>query len=440
MTDNLHFSSGKPGKPLHVVIIGAGFGGLYAAKELSRKNARVTIVDRQNYHLFQPLLYQVATGGLSPGDIASPIRAVFSRRKNVKVFQETLVDLDPDKNVVTLKNAELLYDELIIAIGVQPDYFGNHQWTHHAPALKTVEDALEIRRRIFSTFEKAEHETDPEKQQALMTFVLVGAGSTGVELAGALGELAHRTLVNDFRNIDPQAIKIHLIDAQSRILPGFHPSLSAHAQKVLTNLGVTIRTNTQVSDIFDNLVKVSSDGGPTEEIPAETTIWTAGIEASQATNQVATKLNAPIDKLGRIKVSPQLQIPGHSNIYIIGDMAQASDDNYPVLPGVAQVAMQQGRYAAKHILTKSRNKRIAPFRYKDKGTLAVIGRNQALASIGKLKLKGRFAWLIWVFVHISYLIEYDNRLLVMIQWAFDYVFKKRGARLITDITTNSKKP
>lgn len=414
----------------HVVIIGGGFGGLYAAKVLGRAPVTVTVVDKRNFHLFQPLLYQVATGGLSPGDIASPLRAVLNRNKNTWVLTAEVMDVDPAQRRVILRDGELTYDTLIVATGVSHYYFGHDEWADTAPGLKTVEDALDIRRRIFWAFEAAERESDPERRRAWMTFVLVGGGPTGVELAGALGELAHSTLKHDFRNINPADVKILLLEGTDRILPAYPPELSARAEADLIRLGVTVRTNTLVTDIRNNAVTMCR-GDAVEHVSARTVLWAAGVNASPMGQRLAQRTGAPLDRAGRVIVEPDLTLPGHPDIFVIGDLASFSHQDGKPLPGVAPVAMQQGRYVATLITARLNGDTLPPFRYHDKGSLAVIGRNAAVADFGFLRLGGFIAWLIWIFVHIAYLIEFDNKVLVLFQWAWNYFTRKRGARLIT---------
>jgi len=414
----------------HVVIIGGGFGGLYAAKVLGRGPVKVTVVDKRNFHLFQPLLYQVATGGLSPGDIASPLRAVLNRYKNIWVLTAEVIDIDPGQPKVILRDGELTYDTLIIATGVSHHYFGHDEWAPIAPGLKTVEDALDVRRRIFLAFEAAEREPDPEQRRAWMTFVLVGGGPTGVELAGALGELAHSTLKNDFRNINPREVEILLLEGADRLLPPYPAELSAKAEAGLTRLGVTMRTSTLVTDIQNNTVTMRR-GDTVEQIEARTILWAAGVKASPMGQVLAQRAGAQLDRAGRVVVEPDLTIPGHPDMFVIGDLSSFSHQDGKPLPGVAPVAMQQGRYVANLIQARLKGKSLPPFRYRDKGSLAVIGRNAAVADFGSLRFGGFLAWLIWIFVHIGYLIEFDNKVLVMFQWAWNYFTRKRGARLIT---------
>ncbi|MBD1838256.1 NAD(P)/FAD-dependent oxidoreductase [Coleofasciculus sp. FACHB-64] len=416
--------------PHHVVIVGGGFGGLYAAKALSGAPVHVTLVDKRNFHLFQPLLYQVATGTLSPADISSPLRAVLSESKNTKVLMGEVKDIDPQQRKVILAGEELIYDTLIVATGVSHFYFGNDQWATVAPGLKTVEDALEMRRRIFMAFEAAEKETDPEKRRAWLTFAIIGGGPTGVELAGAIAELAYSTLKRDFRNINTAEAKILLLEGMDRILPPYAPDLSAKAEASLQRLGVTVQTKTLVTNIAENII-TTKHGDKIEEIPARTTLWAAGIKASPMGKVLAERTGAAIDRVGRVIVESDLSIAGHPNIFVVGDLASFSHQNEKPLPGVAPVAMQEGEYVANLIKQRIAGYSMAPFQYLDRGSMAVIGRNAAVVDLGYVKFSGLFAWLTWVFVHIYFLIEFDNKLIVMLQWGWNYWTRKRGARLIT---------
>ncbi len=420
----------KNGSVHQVVIVGGGFGGLYAAKTLSQDSVQITLVDKRNFHLFQPLLYQVATGTLSPADISSPLRSVLNHSKNTKVLMGEVVDIDPEQQKVILQNGELNYDSLIIATGVSHHYFGNDQWGTIAPGLKTVEDALEMRRRIFLAFEAAEKESDPEKRRAWLTFVIVGGGPTGVELAGAIAELAYNTLKKDFRNINTTETRILLLEGLDRILPPYAPQLSAKAEASLKRLGVTVQTKTMVTDIADRVVTMRQ-GEKIEKISACTILWAAGVKASPMGEVLAKRTGAQLDRVGRAIVEPDLSVPGYSNIFVIGDLANFSHQNGKPLPGVAPVAMQEGQYVAKLIQQRLQGKNSLPFRYTDLGNLAVIGRNAAVVDLGFIKFSGILAWLTWVFVHIYYLIEFDNKLVVLLQWGWNYWTRKRGARLIT---------
>jgi NADH dehydrogenase len=413
-----------------VVLVGAGFGGLYAAQALRRAPVDLTVIDRRNFHLFQPLLYQVATGGLSPGEIASPVRHVLSRQRNARVWLAEVRDIDVQRRRVCLDDGEAPYDTLILATGAHHHYFGHDDWEALAPGLKTIEDAIEIRRRILLAFERAERESDPAERRAWLSFVIVGAGPTGVELAGALGEIANDTLRHDFRAINPADAAILLLEGADRVLPSFPPDLSAKAERALRNLGVHTRTQSTVTDLDSAGVTVRT-GDTVERIPAKTVLWAAGVQASELGKIVAERTGAPLDRTGRLVVEPDLTLPGHPEILIIGDLANFSHQTGQPLPGVAPVAMAQGRYVARAIQARLRGQTPPPFHYFDKGTLATIGRNQAVAEFGRLHVSGPIAWFVWLFVHLMYLVEFDNRLIVLIEWIYDYVTRNRGARLIT---------
>lgn len=420
-----------PPAPHRVVIVGGGFGGLYAAQQLGKTNAEVTLIDRRNYHLFQPLLYQVATGRLSPADIASPLRSVLRRQKNTKVLLGYVVDIDPEQQQVHLKDGNVVpYDSLIVATGVSHSYFGNDHWEKIAPGMKSVEDALEVRRRIFFAFEAAEKETDPEKRAALLTFVIVGGGPTGVELAGALSELAHRTLVSDFRNIDTRETRVILVEGMDRVLPPFPPDLSAAAETSLNELGVEVQTKTLVTKIEGDQVVVKR-GDQEETLHARTVLWAAGVRASKMGELLAKKTGAQLDRAGRVMVSPDLSVPDYPNVFVVGDLAHLVNAEGKPLPGIAPVAMQEGQFVAKLIQARLKEQPLPSFKYKDNGNLAVIGRNAAVVNMGDMKLSGFPAWLLWLFVHIYFLIEFDNKLIVMTQWAWNYLTHHQGARLIT---------
>ena len=418
-------------KQLHrVVIVGGGFSGLYAAKALGRAPVSVTLVDKRNFHLFQPLLYQVATGTLSPADISSPLRGILSDRKNTSVVMEEVVDLDPARQVLVLKAEDLPYDTLVVATGVSHHYFGNDQWRETAPGLKTIEDALEMRRRIFMAFEAAEQETDPEKRKAWLTFVIIGGGPTGVELAGAIAELAYRTLTEDFRNIDTTEAQILLIEGLDRILPPYDPELSLKAAESLANLGVTVRTKTLVTNIDGNVVTLRH-GDHTEQLSAKTILWAAGVKASGMGQVLAEKTGVALDRVGRVMVEPDFSLAGHPSIFVIGDLAHYAHQGDKPLPGVAPVAVQEGEYVARLIQKRLQGAPIPAFVYKDTGSLAVIGQNAAVVDLGFIKFSGSLAWFTWIFAHIYYLIEFDNKLIVLLQWGWNYFTRKRGARLIT---------
>ena len=422
--------------PHRVVIVGAGFAGLYAAKKLDCPSVEVTLIDKRNFHLFQPLLYQVATGVLSARDISSPIRAILNRHKNINVMMGKVIDIDTEKQRVRLASAqEVPYDSLIIATGVSHQYFGNEQWSEIAPGMKTIEDALEVRRRILLVFEALEHETDPATRQALSTFVVVGGGPTGVELAGALAELAYGTLRNDFRSLDTSEIRIILVQSQDRLLPNYSPQLSAQAEAALRKIGVVVQTETRVTDIDGHSVTLKHKrSNQSQQIEAQTILWSAGVKASPISKILAMRTQAPLDKVGRVIVEPDFSLPNHSNIFVIGDLCHYAHqlEGQP-LPGIAPVAMQEGRYVASFIRHKLVGKTSASFRYQDTGRLAVIGRNSAVIEYGMLKLSGFPAWMAWLFIHIYFLIEFDNKLVVVLQWAWNYFTWQRGNRLITEL-------
>jgi NADH:ubiquinone reductase (H+-translocating) len=412
-----------------VVILGGGFGGLYAAKALRKAPVALTVLDRRNFHLFQPLLYQVATGSLSPGEIASPLRAVLRRQQNTQVLLGEALDLDAERRRVILDSGELDYDTLIVATGSSDSYFGHDDWQRIAPGLKSIEEATEIRHKILYAFEAAEKEHDPEIRREWLTFVLVGGGPTGVELAGALGEIAHDTLRGDFRSIRPEEAVILLVEGGPRVLPAYPADLSEKAEKSLKRLGVTVRTNALVTAIEATSVTVKIATGE-ERIAARTVIWSAGVQASPFGRTLQRRAGAQLDRAGRVLVNPDCSVPGHPEIFVIGDLAHLEQDG-EMLPGVAQVAMQQGGYAAKLIEKRLRGETVAPFHYFDKGNLAVIGRAAAVAQIGPLHMSGLLAWLTWLFVHLMYLVEFSNRVLVFVHWGFLYLTFDRGARLIT---------
>ena len=415
-----------------VVIVGGGFGGLYAAQQLGQVDVDVTLIDKRNFHLFQPLLYQVATGGLSPGDIASPLRGVLSRQKNTKVLMGEVVDVNPHVQTVSLKNdGTLTYDTLIVATGMSHFYFGRDDWAEVAPGLKTVEDALEMRRRIFNAFEAAEKTDDPDLRRALLTFVIVGAGPTGVELAGALAELAYHTLKPDFRKIDTAETRVILIEGMDRVLPPFPPELSARAQRDLENMGVEIRLGSLVTDIQGKQVTLKQ-GDELTTLQAATVLWAAGVRDPGMGGILAEKTGAARDRSGRVIVNEDLSIPDHPSIFVIGDLAHYAHQGERPLPGIAPVAMQQGQYVAKLVQKRLIHETLPKFEYKDSGNLAVIGRNSAVVNLPWTKLTGFPAWVVWLFVHIFFLIEFDNKIIVMTQWASNYLTRKQGARLITE--------
>ncbi|MFM7408431.1 MAG: NAD(P)/FAD-dependent oxidoreductase [Cuspidothrix sp.] len=422
--------SSQKNKPHEVVIIGGGFGGLYAAKGLANSNVNVTLIDKRNFHLFQPLLYQVATGTLSPADISAPLRSVFSSSKNTKVLWGEVSNIDPKAQQVFLGDQVLSYDTLVVATGANHSYFGKDNWKQFAPGLKTVEDAIEMRRRIFSAFEAAEQETDPEKRQALLTFVIVGGGPTGVELAGAIAELAYQTLKEDFRNISTSEAKILLLQGGDRILPHIAPELSKVATTSLQKLGVVIRTQTRVTNI-DNGVVTFKQGNELTEISSQTILWAAGVQGSGMAKVLAETTGVECDKSGRVIVEPDLTIKGHQNIFVIGDLANFSHQDGKPLPGVAPVAKQAGEYVAKLIQLRLQGYTLPEFHYNDVGSLAMIGQNLAVVDLGFIKLTGFIAWVFWLIIHIYFLIEFDTKIVVVIQWAWNYITRNRRSRLIT---------
>lgn len=419
-----------------VVIIGGGFGGLNAAWSFKHSSIAVTLVDRRNFHLFQPLLYQVATGGLSPANIAAPLRAVLRKRSNVDVVLGEVIDFDVARREVVLRDGRIPYDSLIVATGARHHYFGHQQWESLAPGLKTVEDATKIRRRILTAFEKAERTDDKSEQARCLTFVVVGGGPTGVELAGALGELAHRTLRDNFRHIDPGQARILLVEGEDRVLPMYPPELSEKAQRSLERLGVTVLCNARVTDISEQRVTIKRGGetGKAEEIPSRTVLWAAGVRASKLGKAIARATGAELDRSGHVIVGRDCTVAGHPEIFVIGDLASHKDKDKEgkMLPGVAPVAIQQGRYVSRVIRRRLSGKATGEFVYKDLGQMSTIGRAAAVAQIGKLRLSGFVAWLAWLLVHLLQLVGFENRLLVFIQWAGNYLTRNRAARLITE--------
>ncbi len=416
-----------------VVLIGGGFGGLYAAKALRGVPVNLTLIDRRNFHLFQPLLYQVATGGLSPGDVAAPLRGVLRKNKRAQVLLGEVVDVDPKARRVIMHDGDAEYDTLIVATGATHSYFGHEQWARIAPGLKTVEDAIEMRQRILFAFEAAEREQDPDRRRAWLTFVIVGGGPTGVELAGALGEIANDTLKDNFRSIEPSAARILLLDAGSRLLSAYPPGLSAKAEKYLIELGVRTRTNAMVTAVDEQGVTVKC-GNSTDRIASRTVLWAAGVTASPLGKVLAERTGAAIDHAGRVYVQPDLTIAGHPEIFVIGDLANCGGPDGKPLPGVAPVAIQQGQYVAKVIKLREKSGGATspgPFHYFNKGAIATVGRARAVMDLGFIRFGGLFAWLAWIFVHLMYLVGFQNRLIVLLQWAYQYLTFNRGARLIT---------
>ncbi len=406
-----------------MVIVGGGFGGLNCARSLAGAAVRITLIDRRNHHVFQPLLYQVATASLSPADIASPIRTIFRRQKNVQVWMGRVVDVDvPAQEVVLEEGIRSHYDYLVVATGATHAYFGHDEWARDAPGLKTLDDATEIRRRFLLAFESAEREADAETRRRLLTFVIVGGGPTGVELAGAMAEIARQVMPRDFRSINTTEARVLLLEGQSRVLPGYPPELSEKARKQLEKLGVEVRTGALVTEIRTDLVMIGE-----ERVGAENVFWAAGVAASP----LGKRLGAETDRAGRVKVEPDGSLPGHPNVFVVGDLAcMRRGDGAPV-PGVAQGAIQSGKHVGRMIRADLDGKPRRPFRYFDKGDLATIGRAAAVARLGALRFSGLPAWLLWATVHILYLIGFRNRIIVMIEWAWSYATYQRGIRLIT---------
>jgi NADH:ubiquinone reductase (H+-translocating) len=405
-----------------VVIVGAGFGGLQAARRLARYPVQITLVDQRNYHTFQPLLYQVATAGISPGEIAAPVRQILRRQNNAEVLLGEVVGFDLEKHIVKLTDLEIPYDYLIVAAGASHAYFGHDEWEPMAPGLKTIEDALEIRRRVLLAFELAERHAASGEGQVQLNFVVIGGGPTGVELAGTLAEIARHALSNEFRSIDPRHSRILLIEGGPRVLPAYAEDLSRSAEKQLQHLGVEVRTSAMVTGVENSAVLVGQT-----RIPAAVILWAAGVAASP----LGKSLGAPLDRAGRVLVNADLSLPGHREVFVIGDLASLKDKDGKLLPGVAPVALQEGTATARNIGREVQGKTREDFHYLDKGSLATIGRAAAVGQIGKIHISGFIAWLAWLFVHVFFLIGFRNRLLVMIQWAWSYVTYERGARLIT---------
>jgi NADH:ubiquinone reductase (H+-translocating) len=415
----------------NVVIVGAGFGGLEAAKKLAREDVSVTVIDRTNYHLFQPLLYQVATAALSPADIAAPVRAVLSKYKNVEVILAEVQSVDVDAKKLKTTDMEIGYDFLILSTGARHSYFGHNEWEKLAPGLKSLEDAIELRRRLLMAFEYAEKITDEAARKAAMTFVIIGGGPTGVEMAGAIAEISRHTLAKDFRHIDPSQARVILIEGEPRLLAGYPEDLSASALRQLVDLGVEVRTATRATNLTEAGVQVGN-----EFIPCRVKIWAAGNNASF----VGKTLDASVDRVGRVVVNDDLTIPGHPEVQVIGDLANFSHQTGEPLPGISPVAMQQGRHAARNVLAIIQGRKPQRFHYWDKGTIATIGRNKAVADLKFIHLSGLPAWLAWLFVHIIFLVGFRNRLLVLIQWAWAYFTFDKGARLITRNFQSEQRP
>lgn len=425
-------STGPSNDGVHrVVIVGGGFAGLTAAKRLRKSPVRITLVDRRNFHLFQPLLYQVATGQLSPANIAAPLRSILERQKNCEVLLGQVTGFDVPGRRVLLADGELPYDTLVVAAGVRHSYFGHADWERFAPGLKTVEDATGIRSKLISAFERAEREADPNRRRELLTFVVVGAGPTGVELAGALGEMSRYSLKHEFRQIDPTDSQIVLVETGDRVLAAYPPELSERAQRSLERLGVTVRTKTMLSEVAADYVVLKSDG-QTERLPTRSVLWAAGVQASPLAKRIADATGAMLDRAGRIVVEPGLSLSGHPEIFVLGDMASYSHQGDQPLPGIAPVAIQQGKFVARLIDAKLGGKPLPTFRYRNLGNLATIGRSAAVANFGRLRFGGFIAWILWLFIHLMNLVNFRNRVLVFVQWAWNYVTYDRSALLITE--------
>jgi NADH:quinone reductase (non-electrogenic) len=422
-----------------VVILGGGFGGLNAAQKLNRAPVEVTLIDRRNFHLFQPLLYQVATGSLSPGEIAAPLRGVLSRQKNARVLLGEAADIDPQaKRVILRDGGAFEYDSLIVATGSQTSYYGNDAWREWAPSLKSVEEATAIRHKILFAFERAERAESDEEARTWLTFVIVGAGATGVELAGALAEIANETLKNDFRRINPQEARILLLEGGPRVLTSFPEDLSTKAERLVGKLGVQVLKGVMVTDVNGDGVTFKTVQG-TEKLAAKTVLWAGGVTSNEFGRKLAERTKGETDRVGRIKVNADLTVPNFPDIFIIGDLAWSQGPEGKPLPGVAQVAIQGGAYAARVIRSRLQGKKeLSAFRYFNKGDMAVIGRAAAIANIFGFHLAGLFAWLTWLFVHLMYIVEFQSRVLVFVQWGFEFLTFSRGARLITgDAATDS---
>lgn len=422
MAENIH----------RVVILGGGFGGLSAAQALKRAPVQVTLLDRRNFHLFQPLLYQVATGSLSPGEIAAPLRSVLRKQKNTEVLLGEAADIDPHKNLLTLSDgAQFEYDSLIVSTGSQTSYYGNDSWRKNAPSLKSIEEATNIRQKILLAFECAERSAGEAEARAWLTFVIVGAGATGLELAGALAEIANETLKHDFRRINPSEAQILLVEGGTRILTAFPEDLADKAERLVSRLGVKVLKGVKVTNVDAEGVTFER-GATTERLAAKTVLWAGGVTTNEFGRTLGKRTEAQTDRIGRIPVTPQLTIPNFPNIFVVGDLALANDKYGKPLPGVAQVAMQGGAYAAKVIRARVEKKtEPPPFHYFNKGDMAVIGRAAAVANIFGLHLSGLLAWLVWLFIHLIYIVEFQSRVMVFIQWGIQFVTFSRGARLIT---------
>ena len=424
-----------------ILILGGGFGGLVAAQTMKRADAQITLIDKRNFHLFQPLLYQVATGSLSPGEIAAPLRSVLSRQKNTEVLLGEAADLDPIAKQVLLRDGAVFpYDSLIVATGSQTSYYGNDQWRDLAPSLKTIEEATAIRHKILAAFERAERSATEAEARAWLSFVIVGAGATGLELAGAIAEIARETLRHDFRRIRPEESRIILLEGGPRVLPAYPEDLSAKAEELVTRLGVEVRKNTFVTNIDADSVSFKH-GDTSGKLEAKTILWTGGVDATEFARRLAERTGAETDRSGKIKVLPDLSVPNFPEIFVVGDLAHVLDGEGKPVPGVAQPAIQEGRYAAKVLLARLAGKpKLLPFRYFNKGDMAVIGRAAAVANIFGLHITGLPAWIAWLFIHLMYIVQFQSRVQVFIHWGFEYLTFNRGARLITGSAANGSTP
>ncbi len=422
----------------HVVIVGGGFGGLNAARSLRRAPVSITLVDRRNFHLFQPLLYQVATGGLSPANIAAPLRAIVARQQNCDVLLGEVQGFDVERRTVQLDGDQIQYDTLVVAAGARHSYFGHPEWEPFAPGLKTIEDATEIRGRMLLAFESAEREVEVDQRHKLLTFAVVGGGPTGVEMAGTMAEIARHTLKYEFRHIDPADSQIILVEAGDRVLPAYPPDLSTKAQHSLERLGVIVRTNTMVTNVAADHVMLKF-AGTEDRLATSTVVWAAGVAASSLARSLAEATGAKLDRAGRISVEPDLSLSGQPDIFVIGDMVSYTQDG-KLLPGVAPVAIQQGRFVARLIVARLRGRPLPVFHYRNLGNLATIGRSAAVADFGKLHFSGFLAWMMWLVIHLMNLVGFRNRLLVLVQWAWNYFTFDRSARLITGVEEGGHAP
>ncbi len=416
-----------------VVIVGGGFGGLNAAQALRRAPVDLTLIDKRNFHLFQPLLYQVATGGLSPGNIAAPLRSILERQKNCHVVMGDVQGFDTARRAVLLADGEFPYDTLVIAAGAQSSYFGHDEWEHIAPGLKSIEDAIEIRRKVLTAFEAAERSNSELERREWMTFMVVGGGATGVELAGTLAEISRHTLRHEFRRINPAEAQIVLVDAAPQILGAYDPGLAAKGANSLVTMGVSVRTHTKVLAMSERSITLETEGR-SETLATRTILWAAGVKGASLGKQIATAFGAELDRAGRVIIQPDLTINHHPNVFVIGDLAHFQQENGKLVPGVAPAAIQQGKYVAKLIATRLKGQKLSPFQYKDLGSLATIGRRSAIAEIGSWKVTGLIAWLMWLFIHLIQLVRFENRLIVLVQWGWNYITFSRSARLITGKT------